>query len=175
NLAALDQHVGLLEVSDRAVEAEHAAALDQDRAPRRGCAWLLGAGGADHSRGGDGGGRRGGGGLAARQRGRRIARAARAERAADGTAKMRHGVLPNECCCAERCYPCSAEAPSETAPGCDAGVGRCPPRPAIRRPHRRFADQGPTKSKGARDIVTRSRQLASSRRAVAPGRRAASW
>src|SRR5262249_25435584 len=144
-------------------------------AQRGGWGWGVGVGGAEEGGGGEGGGRRGAEELAARQRGQRIARAARAERAADGTAKMRHGVLPNECCCAERCYPCSADAPSETAPGCDAGVGRCPPRPAIRRPHRRFADQGPTKSKGARDIVRRSRQLASSRRAVAPARRAASW
>ena len=36
DLAALDQHVGLLEVADRAVEREHAAALDQDRPAGRG-------------------------------------------------------------------------------------------------------------------------------------------
>ena len=34
-LLALDQHVGLLEVADRAVERQHAAALDQDRAAGR--------------------------------------------------------------------------------------------------------------------------------------------
>ena len=31
DLAAFDQHVGLLEIADRAVERKHAAALEQDR------------------------------------------------------------------------------------------------------------------------------------------------
>ena len=59
DLAALDQHVGLLEVADRAVEREHAAALDQDRAARSGraaglCARAVPTDRAGDGRGGDG-------------------------------------------------------------------------------------------------------------------------
>ena len=50
---------------------------------------------------------------------------------------MRHGVLPNVCCCEERCYPCSGIASSETTAGCDAGVGRCP-----RGKHRELKEAG---------------------------------
>ena len=75
NLAALDQHVGLLEIADRAVEAEHAAALDQDRTAGRGRGRLLGLGRADDGdgRGGNGSRRTGAEKLPARQRGRWIA------------------------------------------------------------------------------------------------------
>ena len=50
NLAALDRHVGLLEVADRTIEAEYAATLDQDRTAGRGRGRLLGLGRADDHR-----------------------------------------------------------------------------------------------------------------------------
>src|SRR5262249_61761934 len=96
----------------------------------------------------------------------------RAERAADGTAEMRHGVLPNECCCEERCYPCSAEAPSETAPGCDAGVGRCPRGQGQRSAGRIGASLIKAEQK-ASERVTSSRAPASLRPLAAPSPRRA--
>src|SRR5262249_1976935 len=118
NLAALDEHVGLLEVADGAVEAEHAATFDQDRPPRRGCAArLLRTGRAcdsgDHRR--SSGCARGGGAeeLAARQR--CIACTAGAGRGAGKIA--RHGVLPNAVVVAAMLAPFVRRCPSWTDEG----------------------------------------------------------
>jgi hypothetical protein len=52
DLLAFDQHVGLLEIADGAVEGEHAAAPDQDRlaSGRRGVLARLSVRTADHAR-----------------------------------------------------------------------------------------------------------------------------
>ena len=122
NLAALHQHVGLLEVADRSVEREHAAALDQNGPARSGRPAGLLRTRSSHDRAGDGRGSGGAGRggaeeLAARHRRRRGARTANAES---------HGLLPNTCCCNRGCYPRCGSAASEAAFG-ELGVGRCPP------------------------------------------------
>src|SRR5262249_46295229 len=95
DLAALDKHVGLLEVSECAVEGKHAASLDQDRSSRCGRAARLLCGSglptrADHGCGSSCGCGRTAEKLAAR--GRRIACAAKAGRVA--AVQVRHGILP---------------------------------------------------------------------------------
>src|SRR5262249_12573377 len=173
NLAALDEHVGLFEVADGAVESEYAAALDQDRPPRCGrAAGLLSTGRADHARSGNGGGPRGAQELAARQRRLRIARGAGTERAAGETAQMRHGVLPCVCCCERDAIALQApllarrwRTSKQAWVAAHAGEASRIRRAVAVPPYR---DR--SKSKGAHDIVTRSHELAFSRRAVAAAR-----
>ena len=97
DFAALDQHVGLLEVADRPVEREHEAALEQDRpagapasappAPRRGRSRSRDRGRCHRGR------RRGAEELPPRQA------AARRTARATGTECMGHGILPRLLCC----------------------------------------------------------------------------
>ena len=98
NPAALDQDIGLLEVADRAIEAEHATALDQDRPARRGGRGrrlgLSDSGRArSHRRDGKRARGRGAEELAARHSRSRAACAAMA-RLTGVVAQIWHGILP---------------------------------------------------------------------------------
>ena len=106
DLAAFHQHVGLLEVADRLVAREHAAALDEDRTA--GCRYRAGGGGRLGERGAAHAGRHGGscgnraGRAGAQELTPRQRRSAGAATACGGHIQMLldvHGRLPGIGCC----------------------------------------------------------------------------